>query len=70
VPLVRRLVGHAHGKKRDDRGKQVQPGVQGFRKDAQAPGADDQECLQRNQQQRGATLSSAARFFSRPSSTE
>src|SRR5260370_564889 len=54
MPLIGRLVGHAHGEKSNDRGNQVQAGVQRLRKDAQASRADDEKCLQRNQQHRGA----------------
>src|SRR5260370_1242865 len=56
MPLIGRLVGHAHGEKSNDRGNQVQAGVQRLRKDAQASRADDEKCLQRNQQHRGAAL--------------
>ena len=34
MPLIRRLVGHAYGKKCDDRGKQVEAGMQRLREDA------------------------------------
>jgi hypothetical protein len=49
--FIRRLVGHAHGEKRDDRGKQVKTGVQRLRKYAQASRPDDQKRLEGDQHQ-------------------
>ena len=45
VPLIGRQVRHAHRKEGDDRGNQVQAGVQRFGKHPKASRADDQKSL-------------------------
>ena len=48
VFLIRRLVRHAHGEKRDDRRKQVKTRVQGFRKNTQASRPHHQKRFERD----------------------
>src|SRR5258708_23631465 len=63
VAFVSRLVGDADREKRNDGGDEVEAGMQRFREDAEAVGADDQESFQAkeesgraNAQQGGALL--------------
>ena len=50
--LVCRPIGNSNGKKSDNRGNQIQPGVQRLGQHAEAPRFDNQERFQRNQQGR------------------
>src|SRR5580693_4325060 len=47
MAFVRRFIRNAYGEKSDDRGEQVQAGVQGFREDAQAARANDEKIFHR-----------------------
>ncbi len=50
VALVRRPVGDTHREKRDDRGDEVEAGMQGLGKNAEAVRAKDQKSFQTEQQ--------------------
>jgi hypothetical protein len=54
MPFIRRLIGNAHRKISDESGDQIQAGMEGFGKYAQAARGQRQENLQAHQQNGGA----------------
>src|SRR6266404_6171100 len=54
MPFVCRLIRNANRQKRDNRGDQIEPGVQRLRQHALATGAEYEKSLERNEHERRA----------------
>src|SRR5215813_11224583 len=63
MALVGGLIGHANRKERDDRGDQIETRVQCFGKNTKAAGADDQKCLERDQDDGGTDAQQRSALF-------